>query len=286
MPAASPPSSDPPSRRGAARSGRISWFALYAIILLRTRPSPITPVAPTQDFGGDEPPAVVSLLTHGWKHTDAAARATLLDLAARRRLELRQPAADPRLTTIHLPSRNGHGDAVLNHYERRVLGRVQGLVTDGMVPLTALTFRDSGEARAWSRHLKAEVLADARQRGLSRRRFSAQVSSVLALAALAATAAVLAATVHYDHRTHPQESPVVDATVVTFLVLRVLSTVSRGERDTPAGRAAAERWLGLRDFLRGDEAFAQLPPAAVVAWDRYLAVVDRGEPPARRPASP
>lgn len=30
---------------------------------------------------------------------------------------------------------------------------------------------------------------------------------MLALAALAATAAVLAATVHYDHRTHPQESP-------------------------------------------------------------------------------
>ena len=85
---------------------------------------------------------------------------------------------------------------------------------------------------------------------------------MLALAALAATAAVLAATVHYDHRTHPQESPVVGATVVTFLVLTVLSTVSRGERDTPAGRAAAERWLGLRDFLRGDEAFAQLPPAA------------------------
>jgi hypothetical protein len=44
----------------------------------------------------------------------------------------------------------------------------------------------------------------------------------------------------------------------------------RAERDTPAGQAAASRWLGLRAQLGGDDHFAEQPPAAVVLWDRLL----------------
>jgi hypothetical protein len=44
-----------------------------------------------------------------------------------------------------------------------------------------------------------------------------------------------------------------------------------GERDTPAGRAAAARWLGLRDHLGDNEHFQEQPPAAVAIWDRVLA---------------
>src|SRR5205085_10376830 len=40
---------------------------------------------------------------------------------------------------------------------------------------------------------------------------------------------------------------------------------------TPAGRARAAHWLGVRDWLRGFPTFADLPPAAVAVWDRYLA---------------
>lgn len=40
---------------------------------------------------------------------------------------------------------------------------------------------------------------------------------------------------------------------------------------TPAGRAWAAHWLGVRDWLRGFPTFADLPPAAITVWDRYLA---------------
>src|SRR5262249_25037017 len=36
------------------------------------------------------------------------------------------------------------------------------------------------------------------------------------------------------------------------------------------GRDAASRWLGVRAFLSGDDAFRSLPPSAVAIWDRYL----------------
>jgi hypothetical protein len=44
-----------------------------------------------------------------------------------------------------------------------------------------------------------------------------------------------------------------------------------GERDTPAGVAAASRWFGVQAWLRNHEQFAGLPPSAVAIWDRYLA---------------
>ncbi len=64
-----------------------------------------------------------------------------------------------------------------------------GLAVDGVVPLTALTFRDADKAKAWSKRLRAEVIADARARGLSRRRVGAPlVTALTALAAVAASA--------------------------------------------------------------------------------------------------
>lgn len=42
------------------------------------------------------------------------------------------------------------------------------------------------------------------------------------------------------------------------------------QRDTPAGRAAAARWLGVRAYLGQNEVFPTLPPASVAIWDRYL----------------
>jgi hypothetical protein len=44
-----------------------------------------------------------------------------------------------------------------------------------------------------------------------------------------------------------------------------------GERDTPAGRETASRWLGLRTLLADDPLFAEYPPAGVAIWDRLLA---------------
>ena len=57
----------------------------------------------------------------------------------------------------------------------------------------------------------------------------------------------------------------------SLLILTGLSGRRRGERDTAAGRAVAARWLGVRNWLRGHPQFADLPPASVAVWDRYLA---------------
>ncbi|WP_443094368.1 DUF2207 family protein [Phytohabitans rumicis] len=211
----------------------------------------------------------MSLLANRWTLTEDAAESTLLDLAARRFIELRQPGNDPMQTTLHLPA--APPDATgLRPYERRVLDRVRGLAVNGVVPLTALTFRDESSAKSWNKRLHAEVVADARTAGLSRPRFGSTVRSVLGGAAVLAAIAVGLAAFHYGVWSDNEDNPGVAAGIVTFFVLGGVVAVTRGERDTPLGRQVAGRWLGVRDWLRGHEEFAELPPASVTVWDRYL----------------
>ena len=67
-------------------------------------------------------PAVVNLLLNGGQVTSDAARATVLDLAARRILELEQPGNDPGQTTVWVRDQNPRG---LLSFEQRVLDRVK-----------------------------------------------------------------------------------------------------------------------------------------------------------------
>src|SRR3712207_4535342 len=78
------------------------WFVALRVALAVTRPRPGRARPATQDLGGDEPPAVVSLLANRWKVTEDAVESTLIDLAARGYLELRQLSDDPVATTVHL----------------------------------------------------------------------------------------------------------------------------------------------------------------------------------------
>lgn len=246
----------------------VGWFAAYGLARMFTRPASPRPEPATPDLG-PEPPAVVSLLVNRWAVTEDAAESTLLDLAARRFIELRQPGAEPMQTTVHLPATTPD-ESGLRPYERRVLSRVRGLAVGGVVPLTALTFRDESQAKTWNKRLRAEVVADARRAGLSQRRFGPGL--VAALVALAALAAVVtgAAAFHYGMWSDAEDNGGVATGIFTFLVLGGIAGVSPGERDTPLGRQVAARWLGVRDWLRGHEQFAELPPASVVVWDRYL----------------
>jgi hypothetical protein len=244
-----------------------AWLLLYGLVLLATRPARPEPVPATQDLPGNEPPAVVSLLAGYWDLSEDAAESTLLDLGARRYLEFRQPGNDPMQTTVHVRNPDPAG---LTGYERRILDRIAGLAVGGVVPLTALTFRDTDQAAKFDKRIKAEVIADARARGLSRRRFGPALLAVLTVTALLAAVgvgfAVLLAARH-------SKDPIRAAGAgwfVTMLVLNGLAHRSHGERDTEAGRAVAARWLGVKAWLRGTEAFADLPPAAVAVWDRYL----------------
>lgn len=107
---------------------------MYGLALLATRPARPQPAPATRNLPGSEPPAVVSLLTNHWELTEDAAESTLIDLAARHFLEVRQPGNDPPQTTIHLHDTDVSG---LNEYERAVYQRVAGLAVDNVLPLTA-----------------------------------------------------------------------------------------------------------------------------------------------------
>lgn len=238
-----------------------AWLLGYAVVALVTRPAAVRPAPATPDLGG-ESPAVVNLLVNRWRLTADAAEATLLDLATRGCVELQQAGADPVDTAIQL--RAGDSGELLP-YERYVLDRVRRLAMAGVVPVTALAFRDRDRARSWNTQLRDLVVADARRRGLSRRRISPAVAA--ALVATAGAAAIGPAAVGW---TIDGLKMAFASGGLTFMALCGLAAWSMGERDTPAGRTAAQRWLGVREWLRGHPEFANLPPAAVTVWDRYL----------------
>lgn len=260
------------------------WLLLHLVVLLATRPPRVRPAAATQDLAGDEPPAVVNLLTNGWSVTEDAAESTLLDLAARGCLQLRQPAADPRQTTVHVVDadspatsdgsagargrRAPGGDAPLTDYERQVLEHVRRVAVGEVAPLSALTFRDPVEAARWGRRFASAVEADAKRRGLVRRRVPAGVVTLLDLSAVAPALAIGWFAWELAGRSEPALFAV---GLIPYAFLAGVAGRRRGLRGTARGRETAARWLGLRAYLEVDRAFAALPPAAVAVWDRYLA---------------
>ncbi|MFE9654436.1 DUF2207 family protein [Micromonospora sp. NPDC006431] len=256
---------------GAVGASLALFFGAYALMLSITRPRGIHAAPPSPDLP-EEPPAVASLLGTGWQVTEDAAEATLLDLGARGYLEFRQPDNDPHHTTVHL---TGTVPTGLIAYEKRVYERVVKLAVDGVVPLTAMTFRDEKAAKSWWKALHREVVADSRVRGLSRRRFGPAIVVLLVIVAAVAAAGITYGFGHFAMRTPDKRGNDIGATigayVISFALLATFAGRYNGERDTAAGRQAASRWMGVRDWLRGHEAFADLPPAAVGLWDRYLA---------------
>ncbi|GAA3269766.1 DUF2207 domain-containing protein [Dactylosporangium vinaceum] len=254
-----------------ALAGLGAWLAAFGGALFVTRPRPVAAPPPTQDFGGSESPAVVSMITGRWELTEDAAESTLIDLAARRVLEFRQPGNDPLQTTVHVREAAPSG---LNAYETMIFERIKALAMGGMVPLTALTFRDEAQAAGWTKRLNAAIVADARSRGLSQRRFSKPVVTALSVFALVPAFALTLAALLYNRRTGGDSGVSFVLGIFMWFALFYVAGKSRGERDTPAGRQAAARWLGLKAYLRAHESFADLPPAAVTVWDRYLSYGD------------
>jgi Predicted membrane protein (DUF2207) len=247
------------------------WFLLLGAVLSWTRPADVDPLPASADLQGDEPPAVVSLLANRWKLNEDAAESTLIDLAARDWIELRQPGNDPTHTTVHvLQPPDARSQPPLTSYEEQVLSHVRSQAVGDVVPVTALTFRDLGEAHRWTQRLHSSVIEDARARGLTRRRFSPTLVTLLSVAGV--LPAGLLALVIMERSGEVGAGP--GAGLIGWGLLSALAGRPLGERDTPAGREAAARWLGLKAFLRNDEAFAQLPPAAVTVWDRYLSYGD------------
>jgi Predicted membrane protein (DUF2207) len=225
-----------------------------------TRVRGVDPGPATIDLG-EEPPAVVDLVTNGWRVTPDAIPATLLDLAARDYVDLEQQG--PGRTLCRVRRTAGEG---LEVYERMVLDHVAGLAVDGVVPAEALTTGPQDQSSRWWRAFQRAVVDDARERGLARDRWSVPAKAFLRAAALVPAGlgvplADAAAGLSFG---------TIGAGLVIWAVLTSSIRLVGDQRDTPAGAEAAAHWLGVRDHLGRNELFPTLPRASVAIWDRYL----------------
>jgi hypothetical protein len=236
------------------------------------------------------PPAVVNLLANRVTAAPEAAAATLLDLAARRHVELFMPG--PAVPGTGLAGASGAGaDTVVlirsepaapTAYEERVLDRIR--VPDGVRPLTLadLARRHASDGADWHDRLVTEVRADAAARGLVRPASSPAWSViaggyVLAFAMSWLLGWALLGLLGIDARI-PLFLRVLFVIVVMVLTAATffLGTIAlagkvRDERLTPDGDDVAAHWRGVAAWLRAHETFADLPPASVAVWDTYLA---------------
>jgi Predicted membrane protein (DUF2207) len=130
----------------------VLWVLLLLGVAFATRARGVDPGPVTMELG-EEPPAVVDLLTNDWRVTADAIPATLLDLAARDYLDLEQYG--PGRTVSRVRRTSGEG---LEAYERMVLDHVAGLAVDGVCrrrrsPPVHRTSRAGGGARSSVRWL-------------------------------------------------------------------------------------------------------------------------------------
>ena len=152
-----------------------SWlggaFALLFAIVFGVRwaasfPDLPAPGPETSELGSD-PPAIANLLVNRCNVTSSAAAATLIDLAARRHLELFE--AGPGQFVVRLRSAP---DDPLTDYEEQVLALVREHATGGSAPLEAIQL-DESQASSWRDRFAKKVVADAKSRGLLRRTMDA-----------------------------------------------------------------------------------------------------------------
>ncbi len=147
------------------------------------------------------------------------------------------------------------------------------------MPADALTTGPEAVSETWWRQFHRGVIEDARGRELSRPRWGGRERAILGVLAVVVGLAVgVAATTLTGNSSstssRSDDNPVGAAVGMGLMAAVVLVGAARrlgGERDTPAGRDAASRWLGLRAMLANDPLFASQPPAAVAIWDRLLA---------------
>ncbi len=244
----------------------VAYYAYrWSVPRLRT-----VPAGPPTIQLRDEPPAVVNLLVNRVLDAPQAASATLLDLAARRILEIHQVADEPEHTLVRVAPVPLPADAPA--FERRVYERVSRLAGTRLTPVPRLVEAYATGGWYWQQRLVREVVLAARRRGLV-----APAEPGCALALLTAglvSAAVLAPLV----RSGGVELLIfvgwLGMTMVGSVLLAFVTVGGSGpppDRLTAAGRAATAHWLGVAAWLRGHEPLRDLPPGAVAIWDRYLA---------------
>ena len=229
---------------------------MAAAAVLVSRVPPLPPVGPRTLELGAEPPAVANFLTHALRVTDDAVPATLIDLAARNVVDIEQRG--PGVFYVRLRPASDEG---LTSYERRVLDHLRANAHDGVVPADALTTGPQTESARWMRGFVSGVVADAQARGLSREAVGGTIFTALTAVAVIPAGLTWAA---WE----------LEAGLMAFFgAVALLGWIKRRhpQRETPAGMAAASRWLGVRAELATNPVFATHSPLQVELWDRLLA---------------
>ena len=244
------------------------------------RPRPPPAALTARGSGGldlpPESPAVAGLLCDDFVVGAEAAPATLLDLVARRIVVLEE--VQPGRTVCRL---RGADDGKLAGYERMVLDQLRAKALDGVVPTEALTTGTDDVSAAWHRRFARFVVADAQQRGLTHDRWPTRLVSLLGLGALV-VGVLIAASGLAGGDSHGDVTTVaaIAAAVAVLSIPVGGSFVARLGRSlaqlpTAAGLEAAATARGLQRTLQEHGGttggFADLPPAAVVLWDRVFA---------------
>lgn len=252
----------------------VLWLALLASLAAATRTRTPAPTSAGLELGGPESPAVANFLTNSCRVTRAALPATLIDLAARKVISIERVAPDRYVVRlVTLPPRD------LSAYEGLVYDHIRAVAVDREVPCEALTTGPDEQSKAWWEAFEKQAVSEARVEGLARSRWAGGVLALIGIAALppaglltAATAIAINSTKHTTASSPRNGGDVAFfLLVVMWLVLMAVVYSLRAERETPAGQAAASRWLGLQEYLHHDPAFADQPPTAVAVWDRFLA---------------
>jgi hypothetical protein len=231
------------------------WLLAAAAIRFVRRPRDPRVETPTLELG-PEPPALANFLASDFRVTPDAVPATLLDLAARRVLEIERVDVERYQCRLRAPT----GQSLLP-YERRVLELLRHRASDGVVPAQALTTGPLQESKRWWNGFRGEVIADSQRRGLSVDIWSRTVIQVLAV--VAALPAVLLAIAF---------GLGAGAAYALGAGLILVGIYSRHQqRDTEEGLTAATRWAAVREKLEEDEEFPSQPPIAIALWERLLA---------------
>ena len=252
-----------------------AWVLGGIVVLVTTMPR-LPAAGPATTLSGPEAPAIANLLVHRWRLTTAAASATLVDLAARRHLDIDRIGDGTMLLRVRTV--RARPDA-LTSWEQEVLSLVHARAVNGELPAPALL---EGASSAWFDRFRLLVERDAVAAGLARRRFPTWLGVVFALLlALGLVPALLAADLwRADHTTvavatapvHREWMAMISIAVgVAAAVMVVVGRHLRGLRHTPAGQRACAHWLGVRQAFDDIDPFHSTGADGVAVWDRHLA---------------
>ena len=250
----------------AGAAWAVAWLLVVAVIALTRRPSRPQPGPAISDLG-PEPPVVVNLLPPRSRPTPEAVPAVVLDLAARRVVEIVElPGGEQHV--LHVPTDTPGG---LQPVERMVLGHLQAKAVRGVVPAPAMTTGPEEASASWWKGVRKASIAEAQTAGLCRPFWGGTLARVVQAAAFGPLLLGLAANGLADDGEGSGLVAVAFAAGIVCLLVASALVRSERQRDTPAGLAAAGRWLGVGSHLAETDRYEQATPGSVAIDGRHLA---------------